>query len=80
MAYEWKWGVNVQSNEAERILMSKGCFNSDSNFLYMVDVGGGHHESAWGYRLYGGLDFLCGHWQTSDSNNATRIAAGDSQA
>jgi len=28
-----------------------------------VDEGAGHVESAWGFRLGGSLQFLCGHWQ-----------------
>lgn len=55
----------MQSNEGVRILEDNGYVQGE-NLLYQVDVGGGHHEGAWGYRLYDALRFLCGHWKYLD--------------
>ena len=51
----------MQSDTAEGILTRKG-YRKGENFMYIIDEGAGHHESAWGYRLYDALKFLGEPW------------------
>jgi len=50
------------TQEAVRIMEEKGVRQHEGRLAFQVQQDAGHIESAWGHRLYGSLQFLCGHW------------------
>ena len=53
------------TRDAVHIMEEKGVRQHEGRLAFQVDEGAGHIESAWGHRLYGSLQFLCGHWWAS---------------
>lgn len=50
------------SQEAVQVLEEKGVRQHEGRLAFQIEEGSGHIESAWGSRLHGSLQFLCGHW------------------
>jgi len=53
------------TQEAVRIMESKGLHQHEGRLAFQVEEGAGHIESAWGHRLHGSLQYLCAHWNHS---------------
>ena len=50
------------NQEAVGILEEKGVHQDEGRLAFQVEEGAAHAEWAWGKRLHGSMQYLCGHW------------------